>query len=308
MHLEKYLKRFEKLKVNKKGGHESPHKPCMLLAVIGLAEAGKLAINQIEFSHPLLDRYLEIFNVVKTESDHANPYFPFFHLKSENFWNLKAIDGREAVLGAIESARSYGSINDNVEYVFLDDDLYDHLMNTESRNALRETLITRWFGKYSKELNALVSQDVYEKKLRQGVEKCKAEEDPNQYQKPIRDTAFRRIVIEAYDYRCAASGHRIVLPGEMIMVEAAHLIPFSETWDDDPKNGIALTPNYHWALDKNLIAPGPDFRWHISKLIDSRIADNQPLLELEGKEILLPKEKQFWPRKDALESRILSMK
>jgi hypothetical protein len=78
MSLETYIKYFQKLKVNKSGGHESPHKPCMLLAVIGMAEAGALEENCIRFQPPLLDRYFEIFAVVQGKSDHPNPYFPFF--------------------------------------------------------------------------------------------------------------------------------------------------------------------------------------------------------------------------------------
>lgn len=128
------------------------------------------------------------------------------------------------------------------------------------------------------------------------------------YDKPTRDTAFRRIVTEAYDYRCAASRIRIVLPGELIMVEAAHLIPFSETQDDDPRNGIALTPDLHWALDRNIIAPGPDLKWHVSNLVGLRIADNEPLIALDSKDLLLPRDKRFWPRDDALNHRITMLK
>ena len=65
---------------------------------------------------------------------------------------------------------------------------------------------------------------------------------------------------QAYDYRCAATGLRILLPGGEAMVEAAHLHPFAEAGDDDPRNGIALTPDMHWAMDRHLIAPGPEPR------------------------------------------------
>jgi len=92
-----------------------------------------------------------------------------------------------------------------------------------------------------------------------------------------RSAAFRRIVSENYDYRCAASGWRIILPEGRVMVAAAHLIPFAETRDDDPRNGIALAPTFHWALDAHIIAPGPDYLWHVSKALDERVADNQPL-------------------------------
>lgn len=115
--------------------------------------------------------------------------------------------------------------------------------------------------------------------------------------------AFRRVVTEAYDYRCAASGWRIILPGDTVMVEAAHLIPFSVSQDDDPRNGIALSPSYHWALDQRILAPGPDYRWHVSKILDERFADNEPLLSLEGGKIILPRDKRLWPREESLEWR-----
>ncbi len=307
MSIEDYLSYFQKLKVNKKEDHESPHKPCLLLAVIGLAEAGLLGENKIRFSHGLIERYQEIFTLIQKAGDHANPFFPFFHLRSEKFWYLKAKKGREIVLDAMDSARSFTSIEENIDYAYLDDGLFDHLTNSESRNALRDILITRWFGSFSRQLYDLVGQDKYEGNLRLYAETGIREEQV-QYDKPVRDTAFRRIVTEAYDYRCAATGLRIVLPGEVIMVQAAHLIPYADSRDDDPRNGMALTPDLHWALDKNIISPGPDMKWHVSKLVDMRIADNRPLLDLVGKEILLPKDKRFWPREDALESRMLALR
>ena len=60
----------------------------MLLAVIDLAEARALDKNQIRAYPPnLLERYQAYFDVVRTPIDHANPYFPFFHLRSEGFWH-----------------------------------------------------------------------------------------------------------------------------------------------------------------------------------------------------------------------------
>ena len=82
------------------------------------------------------------------------------------------------------------------------------------------------------------------------------------------------------------------------------MIPHSESRDDDPRNGIALTPNFHWALDQHVIAPGPDMKWHVSKVVDKRIADNKPLLDLEGQEIIFPGQQSMRPRKDALEWRL----
>jgi putative restriction endonuclease len=113
-----------------------------------------------------------------------------------------------------------------------------------------------------------------------------------------------RDLTQVYDYRCAATGVRILLPSGEAMVEAAHIHPFGEAGDDDPRNGLALSPDMHWAMDRNLIAPGPDFRWHVSKLLDRRIPDFRILCDLDGRELLLPAEPRMYPKRESLEWRI----
>ena len=119
----------------------------------------------------------------------------------------------------------------------------------------------------------------YEHRLRQGVTLAAAEALAPAY---VRDPAFRRVVLELYDYRCAASGERLLLPSGEAMVEAAHIHPFSAAGDDDPRNGLALTPDMHWAMDRHLIAPGPDLKWHVSRVLDRRITDFTQLTNLQG--------------------------
>jgi len=164
--------------------------------------------------------------------------------------------------------------------------------------------VTRWFGMFADQLSRPLSEDRYEKKLRDEVAGHVQEEPSSDYERSTRNVAFRRVVTEAYDYRCAATGLRVILPGDLVMVEAAHLIPFSESKNDDPRNGIALTPDFHWAMDRRIIAPGPDLKWHISKIVDERFADNERLLQLAGKKVLLPKDEHFWPGQEALEHRM----
>ena len=71
--LEHYLGAFSGLKVSRAHGRFSPYKPCMLPAVLGLAEAGSLVRNQIELEPPLLERYVRIFEVVQVQTDRPNP-------------------------------------------------------------------------------------------------------------------------------------------------------------------------------------------------------------------------------------------
>jgi putative restriction endonuclease len=206
----------------------------------------------------------------------------------------------------MSTARSFADITQNIEFVSLNSDLHMLFCQPYSRAALREELVVKWFGTTRAPMDDLLAEELgsdhYEAslfELMQGNRSAVVAPPP-----AVRSAAFRRVVGEVYDYRCAASGWRIILPDSRAIVEAAHLIPFAEGHDDDPRNGIALAPSYHWALDNHIIAPGPDLKWHVSEALDDRIADNRPLISLKGRSLILPKDESSWPRSDALEWRL----
>lgn len=69
-----------------------------------------------------------------------------------------------------------------------------------------------------------------------------------------------------------------------------------------PTNGLALCKNHNWAIDRDIIAPGPDLQWHVSLLIDPRCSNGEKdLLELAGESVLLPKDPAFHPDAEGLE-------
>ena len=68
--------------------------------------------------------------------------------------------------------------------------------------------------------------------------------------------------------------------------------------------GMALTPTFHVALDRNLIAPGPDMKWHVSPLFDKRIPDNQPFVELDGQSVIYEGDPTYQPSPSNLEQRL----
>lgn len=305
--LEVYLRAFARLNVNRAHGTPSPHKPCMLLAVMSLAEAGQLTSNRIYFLPPLIERYLLFFRLVQGPADHPNAYFPFFHLKSDGFWHLHAKAGREAVVEAMKSARSRRDIEENIDYVSLDAALHALLADRTALEALRQHIVVTWFGSRSEQVNTAIDEerriDYAEIDIRQRAHG--AREAASDYMtEPARSAAFRRVVTEAYDYRCAASGWRIILPDESLLVHAAHLIPFADSRNDDPRNGISLSPTFHWAMDKFIIAPGPDLKWHVSRALDDRLPDNRPLLDLAGKQVILPRDPTYAPNPLALRWRV----
>ena len=309
-----YQQAFTRLGVNQRDGRASPHKICMLLAVLDLARAGGLPVNRIVFGPPLLERYHRFFDAVKQPGNHANPYFPFFHLAgklrggSASFWHLTPLPGREAVLAAMSTARSPRDITDNIAWAELDPDLFALMQQPEALDALGQSLASHWFGRGLQELGTIAAQSEassrYEYRLRH-AQPLTASEPPPAW---VRDPAFRRVVTEAYDWRCAATGLRVLLPSGESMVEAAHIHPFSEAGDDDPRNGLALAPNIHWAFDKNLIALGEDLKWHVSPVLDERIPDFAPLIQLNGKGLIGPSQPRFTPKRESLAFRMAHLR
>jgi putative restriction endonuclease len=312
MTLQAYIDRFSRLVVNVSHGRASPHKICMLLAVLDLARAGGLAENRIVYAPPLLERYRRFFDAVSAPGDHPNPYFPFFHLSGKlkgggaSFWHLEPLPGREAVLASMSTARSSSEITTNVAFAKLDPGLHQLLQDPTAIDSLTAALGEQWLGRGLQDLVAVVERSAlvsrYERELRAGTTPPSAREKPPPAY--VRNPAFRRVVTQVYDYRCAATGVRILLPSGEAMVEAAHIHPFGEAGDDDPRNGLALSPDMHWAMDRNLIAPGTDFRWHVSKLLDPRIPDFRTLCELDGRDLLLPGEPRMYPKRESLEWRV----
>ena len=280
----------------------------MLLAVIDSAECGVLERNKIHYESALLERFALYFKAVSGPADHLTPYYPFFHLRKNKFWHLHPVAGCEnSLTGTGESVRhSHDGIATNIAYVSLDSELHALLLDSKARHELRKALIESWPQGERERVWNIVNQghvvNQYESALRRAVEHdetLKIAEDVTK----VRSAAFRRVVLEAYDYRCAASGWRLVFPDGASLVDAAHLIPFAKSHNDDPRNGIALTPTYHRALDRGLIAPGPDLKWHVSNILDRRILDHHPLLDLDGQDVILSNQR-YQPFETALEWRV----
>ena len=269
------------LKRDRSSGHEKPHKPVLLLAIIDLVELGEITSNQIPQSDHLRTLFRSYFEIVKRGNDQCSPELPYYHLSSEPFWTLYPKKP--------DASLSWGKLQERVQHAVIDEALFALLMNPLDRELLREAIISRYFAKHRDALRSICRENT------QSNEQMIAE-DPKV---PGRDTGFRKIITEVYDYRCAACGLRVYLD-QITLVEAAHLIPYFETHDDNPKNGMALCRNHHYAMDRHLISPCPDGKWHVSRRLDRRRDGEAKLLEIDGLDILLPKEKQYHPEESAL--------
>lgn len=107
---------------------------------------------------------------------------------------------------------------------------------------------------------------------------------------------FREILLEIYDGQCAMCGL-----GFAEALDAAHIIPWSQSKDFSPNNGILLCANHHKLFDGGIVSVTKDYKikYNSKKVKPQNCkysdADKRALLNLCGKGLRLPKDEKHFP-------------
>ncbi len=133
MSLEFYLQKFQDLNTMRLGGHNKPHKVCMLLAVMDLISIGVISTNRIELNEALKQCFTSHFQRLKAGNDANTPENPFFHLKSEGFWHLQYQPG-------IEPNQVDRFSKTKIAFAYLDDELFQFFQSSIITADLRLAL------------------------------------------------------------------------------------------------------------------------------------------------------------------------
>lgn len=109
------------------------------------------------------------------------------------------------------------------------------------------------------------------------------------------DQGFRRVIVKIYDHRCALCGIRIVTADGHSAIAAAHIITWSLSHNDNPRNGLALCQLCHWTFDEGLVTFSDDYHTRISPQLPA--TPNLPghLLTFAGRKLLGPVDDALWP-------------
>jgi putative restriction endonuclease len=126
-------------------------------------------------------------------------------------------------------------------------------------------------------------------------------ETGEEYKPEARSVAFRRVVVKAYNHTCAMCRIRVMTPEGRSAVVAAHIVPWSESYNDDPRNGLSLCGLHHWVFDEGLAAITEDYLIRVSKTVSGDEGGTGPLLALSGQKLYLPEAPTLWPAEDALD-------
>jgi len=108
--------------------------------------------------------------------------------------------------------------------------------------------------------------------------------------------AFRVLVTDAYQRRCAITGER-TLP----VLEAAHIRPYSEEGPHRVTNGLLLRSDLHILFDKGYLTVRPDYTVEVSRRIHEEFSNGRDYYAHHGKPlIVLPTEALEQPSREFL--------
>jgi putative restriction endonuclease len=313
MSLAQYLKTISRLRSDKNRKrwselttHRAPHKPFLLLSIMDLIAQGSITENFIEPSFELLDTFNGYWNSIMPLGSKTSMAYPFPRLKTDGFWHLIPNPGYENKISINFSSMT--KLREVCAGARMDDELFQLMCSPEMREQLRAALIETYFApeirvkvleqghlnyaayKYSKELLKVAE---WKKDFGKAT-------DESDWQKKIRDSGFRRTIVTLYQHRCALCGIRMLTPEGHTVVEAAHIKPWSMSYDDRPTNGLSLCRLCHWSFDEGLMSVGKEYEVLVSKRV--QVEKNLPghILTLSDRSIFIPDEQKFWPEQNNL--------
>ncbi|MFQ5511988.1 MAG: HNH endonuclease [Candidatus Krumholzibacteriia bacterium] len=92
--------------------------------------------------------------------------------------------------------------------------------------------------------------------------------------------AFRVLVTDAYERRCAITGER-TLP----VLQAAHIKPFAESGPNRVDNGLLLRSDLHILFDRGFLTIDKDHRVEVSRRIREEYENGRDYYALRGKQL-----------------------
>ena len=307
-HLNYFINALEHLhRDSKKGG--APHKPILLLAIIHEYESGQIKDNRILITPELTHSFSVFWNQLVTTEHDQRFALPFYHLTGEKgkWWQLVPNAGCEIWIENAGSMRSFGNLSAAVAYAEIDPRLAALLLNPESRSILKQTILRTYFSNQHPQ-SIDNQQDNYFNDLRNEVYEpsfsyknkllnLKKQLDAETYQVEVynRGTIFRREVVKIYNESCCLSGLQVSALFTITMVDACHIVPFAKSFDNSLTNGIALCPNLHRAFDRGLISINDSYEVILSPSFKENTQSEYSFSKMEGKTIVLPNDKDFWP-------------
>ena len=312
--LQDYIQRLRNLQDRRR----TPHKPFFLLIIIEMLDCGELSENHIPFEaiekkKPFFTALIEVFNSVNGTNWRPSIHNPFFHLKTNGFWHLDPTELQSRHAGDTPSASQLRNMRAVAK---VDENLFLLLAMPNYRVILRQTLISSYFSEMRDAIERVIAEhrgigfesvaahiEAYSQQLIQDTRHpflIQRDVASVQTETPVRSAGFRQAVMQIYDYTCAVCALNIRASSGESVTDAAHIIPFSVSYNDDIRNGMSLCRLHHWAFDAGLISVSETYQVVVSPAMTEHGPTASMLARLHDRQIWLPDGSEYRPAPEAL--------
>lgn len=280
---EQWLSTMAKLRVDRASGDPAPHKPLLLLAILEYAERGELHNETLILSPELSFQFYSYWGIVAhRRKQRPDVRLPFHHLKSDGCWSVLDESGNPSEQFRLS------------HYAVMPSDFVSFVNDPASRDQARRILIAKYFR--PDERIALYSLFGIPIPSDDEISRDADYQAPEEALERGRETRFRLNIVAAYNYTCALTGYRLTTITAGSIVDAAHIHQFSDSRNNDPRNGLALSKNAHWQFDQGLWTIADDYSVIVAV---GRFAEDCPdglaLTDYQGQKLRLPEDKALWP-------------
>ena len=286
MKREQVLDLFRDLKVWKKGDRRAPHKPLLLLYVLGRLQRGETGPVSFDDVDTNVGRLLAEFGPPRK----TQPIYPFWYLQNDGLWELTNVrPSPDGTLGPcptksfIRTRGVAGKLPDEIESVLMTD---RELLNQTARQILDTNFPNT------------LHEDIIQAT---GLDLATAQKMQGSPEKRARDPRFRDRVLKAYEYRCAVCGYSIRLGNATIGLEAAHIKWHQAGGPDEECNGLALCSLHHKLLDKGAFTLDQERRVLVSENAHGGSGFEEWLMNYHGKHIKPPQRTSYYPQSEFTE-------
>lgn len=243
----------------------APHKPLMLLVVMEMVESGDVVDGWVKYDVRLVSRFRDYWDLVRERQGNQPDILMPFH----------ALGGDRDRVWERFTARGDPSLAKvTTRLCRLDPFLHQCLRNERFRARARDILVSLYFTAREQvmlcaRLRLPVPDTEEVAALREQAVEYKAR------QKAGRDSRFKSEVLGGYYFTCALTGYRLDTESTSL-VQAAHIHQHAVSGNDDPRNGLALTPDAHWMFDQGLWTAAPEGDGFLIRVATERFRESSP--------------------------------
>lgn len=120
--------------------------------------------------------------------------------------------------------------------------------------------------------------------------------DPGLVRRRLGQGAFRVLVTDNFDRRCAVTGEK-TLP----VLQAAHILPVTKGGQHRPDNGLLLRSDLHTLFDLGYVTVTPDYQFQVSGALKDQWSNGRVYYEMQRRAIQLPTHPSDRPAREFLE-------